>query len=66
MDVTQGMLDVHNTHDLEHCLTYFVPDITVENAEGQVAWDGRDAVWALLCSPDRAESHLHLSVLIAG
>jgi uncharacterized protein (TIGR02246 family) len=62
-DVIREMIDAYNAHDLERCLTYCVPDVQIENADGQVLWNGHAGVRAFY-EPVLAQSPaLHAEVL---
>src|SRR5206468_2740421 len=45
-DVVQAAIDAYHAHDLDHCLSYYAPDVVVRDADGNVLMDGSAAVRA--------------------
>ncbi len=43
-DVVQAAIDAYHDHDLDRCLGYYVPDVVVKDADGNVLTDGAEAV----------------------
>jgi hypothetical protein len=43
-DPVQEQLDAYNAHDLPRFLACYAPDVRIENADGVVMMEGRDAM----------------------
>jgi uncharacterized protein (TIGR02246 family) len=62
MDVVQEMIAAYNAHDLERCLSYYVPDVKMENGEGHV-FEGQAGLRAFYGPLVAQSPNLHVEVL---
>ena len=61
-DVVQAAIDAYHDHDLDRCLGYYAPDVTVKNADGEILMDGAEAVRARYARSMIENPNLHYDI----